>query len=246
MYLLIGSGRLARHLSHYMKALGLSFEQWNRKADNNSTSDLQVKIDKSTHILLAISDSAIADFYHSNLSHFSGTVVHFSGALEIPGIQSAHPLMSFGPEHFGLENYKKVPFVLTTGSLSDVLPGFPNPSYEISVEQKPYYHALCVLGGNLPTILWSKLLSGIGELGLPEEIGKQYIQQCVENFVQSSSRALTGPLARKDFVTIEKNLESLRGDDFQEIYKSFLPVAMKTTEPKAKIETEVISENPRF
>jgi 2-dehydropantoate 2-reductase len=236
MYLLIGSGRVARHLSYYMKTLGLPFEQWSRQSKFQSeltafsASELQNKLKKSSHLLLAISDSALKDFYQEHLKYYSGKVIHFSGALEIPGIHGAHPLMSFGPELFDLETYKKIPFVLTEGSISDFLPGFPNPAYFIKLEQKPYYHALCVLGGNLPTILWGKLLTGLTELGLPQSIGKQYIQQCVENFVTNSSQALTGPLARKDELTIQKNLESLQGDLFQAVYRSFIPVAMNNKE----------------
>jgi predicted short-subunit dehydrogenase-like oxidoreductase (DUF2520 family) len=221
-YLLIGNGRVARHFKHYLQILNLEFSSWNRSL---SSEELQNSLRRSTHVLLAISDSALSSFYENHLKTWPGQVVHFSGALELPPMIGAHPLMTFGAALYDDAFYAKIPFVLSTPtSLKDLLPGFNNPYFRIRPEQKAYYHALCVLGGNLTTLLLQKMLQGFESLELPPSMAQLYVEQIVRNVFTNPSAALTGPLARKDFATVQKNLTSLQGDSYADVYRSFLPI----------------------
>ncbi|MCX7978145.1 MAG: DUF2520 domain-containing protein, partial [Bdellovibrionaceae bacterium] len=119
--------------------------------------------------------------------------------------------------------YPKIHFVLTGANhLKEAIPGAPNPFTLLAAQDKPLYHALCVLGGNLPLLLWQKMQHGLGALGVPQSASDLYLRQVQENYFRLGFAALTGPLARKDFVTIEKNLSALSGDPYQKIYSSFL------------------------
>lgn len=219
-YLLIGSGRVARHLGHYFHLLNISFDSWDRSQDPHA---LARKVSGATHILLAISDSALPGFYRQHLAGHEAQVIQFSGAHHFEGMVSAHPLMTFGPELYDLEFYKKIHFTLTGAhSLGTVLPGLPNSFSEIAASQKALYHAHCVLGGNFVTLLIAKMLAGFAEMKIPSEAAQVYLEKVLANTLAEPSKALTGPLARKDVETVSANLQALGNDPYSEIYKAFL------------------------
>lgn len=224
-YVLIGSGAMARHLYFYLSSLNpISTEilQWNRK--DHSIDELHSLLASATHVLLAISDSAIEEFFQTyrDLATDKAKWVHFSGANNFTGIVAAHPLMSFGPELYDLNTYKKIHLTLTGAqSLKEIFPTFENSFSILSPEKKSLYHSLCVLGGNMPILLWEKMNHGLQQMGFPAEATDVYLQTILENYLDHKEKALTGPLKRKDLITIKKNLSALQDDSFQKIYSAF-------------------------
>jgi predicted short-subunit dehydrogenase-like oxidoreductase (DUF2520 family) len=219
-YLIIGSGRVARHLSHYFHLLNLNFESWDRHQDPHA---LARKISSATHILLALSDHAIEGFYRQHLAGHEKTCVHFSGALDLDDIVCAHPLMTFAEQLYSLEQYRNIHFTLTgCDDLNQALPGLPNSYSLLAAEQKALYHSLCVVGGNFTTLLGIEMLKGLRDLNIPDHAIQSYLQQIVLNIFNEPGKAATGPLARKDATTVTANLRALEGSALQEIYLSFL------------------------
>ncbi len=260
-YLVVGNGRVAQHLRHYFELAGVSYCTWFRPkhlpglstpqdfATQKSELDLVSAIQKSSRILLAISDQAIEEFYRKYQSVLQGKVcVHFSGALVTEVAQSAHPLTTFAEtaiDHssYDLERYRKIPFVTEKGRLrfNEIFPDLQNPSFEILPEQKPLYHALCVLAGNFSILLWEKAFTDFQtKLGLPPEALASFLEQTFRNLAihtqanlnstdvfdvaktLQKKTVLTGPLVRGDQITIHKNLVALTGDPYQEVYESFI------------------------
>lgn len=223
-YLIIGNGRVARHFSHYLKLLNLSFQNWSR--DNNTRDELMVLVKNCSHVLLLISDGAIKDFIDDNQYLLSAEyLIHFSGCLTLENCFGAHPLMTFGHDLYDKENYIAMPFILEESgpNFSVLLPGLPNKNFQIPKQMKPLYHALCVIGGNFTCLLWQKFFTELeNKFNLPKEIVYPYLDTVVENLKHSSANALTGPLARRDYKTIAANLESLSGDPYQKIYQAFV------------------------
>ena len=79
--LLIGSGKLARHLEHWFSIhaeYSAALLTWNRHQDPML---LYQYLSTATQRLLAIADAAIIDFYEQYLLQYPGSVVHFSGAI---------------------------------------------------------------------------------------------------------------------------------------------------------------------
>ena len=219
-FLIVGAGKLAKHLNHYLNLLELSPLNWDRSQDPHL---LKSKTAESTHILLAISDSAIEAFYRKHFAGFDKTVVHFSGALNVEDVIAAHPLMSFGPEPYDLVTYHRIHFVLTgANSLQEALPGLPNAFSLLPAKNKARYHAMCVMGGNFPVLLWQKMFTEFQRLGVSAEAAEVYLQTVLKNTLNNPNTALTGPLARKDKNTVIKNIEALEGDAFQRIYFAFV------------------------
>ena len=224
-YLLIGSGRVAHHIQHYFKLSSLAFETWNR---SESEEVLSERASHASHVLILISDSEIEKFIEHHRAIFAGRrCLHFSGALSLREISSAHPLMSFSESLYDLQAYQKIPFILESGrgSFEDLLPGLGNPHFEIECAKKSLYHALCVLSGNYTILLWEKVFSDFAaKLQLPKEALLPYLQQIAQNLATAPSgqSVLTGPLKRGDHTAIERHLNELKDDPYAEVYRAFV------------------------
>jgi predicted short-subunit dehydrogenase-like oxidoreductase (DUF2520 family) len=239
--LLIGSGRLSRHLARYFDLLNLSYRQWNRRT--GTVGELRSEIANSSHLLLAISDSAIESFLQTHQDWCVGkTCVHFSGSLSTPLAIGAHPLMTFSSgDFYDLPTYQKIPFILDSQKteFQKLLPGLPNPHFAIPAKAKALYHAWCVMSGNFTVILWEKFFAELeGRWELPRTVAYPYLQQIALNLQTASAfspnaSVLTGPLARRDHATIERNLASLKDSSFLNIYQAFadLFAAQTATQP---------------
>ena len=234
-YAIVVGGRLARHMRHYLTLSGLPVSVWSRDgmpdvnthSSPNPRARLEATVKPASHVLLLVSDGAIADLVSRYPFLHHKTLVHCSGALSIPGVVGAHPLMTFGHELYALSQYQKIPFMVDQGhDFSALLPGLCNPHFPVRLEDKPRYHALCVMAGNFSQILWQAASEGFAGMGLPPETLAPYLQQVVHNFVANNAHepgaALTGPLSRGDVNTIRRNLSALSGDPLQPVYQAFV------------------------
>jgi predicted short-subunit dehydrogenase-like oxidoreductase (DUF2520 family) len=223
--LLIGDGRLARHLSHYFGQTGIRHQSWSRRLHAEGRCPaVSALVEPRTHVLLAIADGAIEPFIAAHPELRDARCVHFSGALSTPLATAAHPLFSFAASLYPRALYERIPFVLDRGAppLTDLIPGLTNPAFFIERSERPRYHALCVLAGNFTTLLWRKFFFELeSTLGIPAEQGLPYLESITRGLTAAGA-PLSGPLARGDGTTIAKNLEALRGDPFEEVYRAFL------------------------
>jgi 2-dehydropantoate 2-reductase len=230
-YLVIGSGRMARHFSNYLKLLNLSFKQWSRS--KNSFEQLKEFSQNCSHVLLLISDSAIEEFVETHSWLAKKRLVHCSGSLVLKNIFGAHPLMSFGSQLYDLDTYKNITFILEDGSpsLANLFPGLPNKSFKIPTKLKPFYHSLCVMSGNFTCLLWQKFFKELQEtFNLPKEVAHLYLEQITKNLKFQSKDALTGPFSRNDKKTIAANLKALEDDPYQEVYQAFIKLLSSNNE----------------
>lgn len=222
-YLVIGNGRLAKHICYYFDLLRIPYQQWFRQ----SPISLDSIIAPSTHVLLIISDSAIDSFIEQH-SALLGTknIVHFSGCHVSARAWSAHPLMTFPETLYTSEFYPTIPFIIEQEgpTFTELLPGLPNPHGAISQNNKAYYHSLCVMANNFTTILWQKLFGDFEtKFSLPAVIAMPMLQKTAANLTQDYTTALTGPLKRGDTRTLEKNILALKSanDPFEHIFTAF-------------------------
>lgn len=222
-YLLIGNGRVAKHLRHYFSLLDLPHTHWDRNQDEVL---LFQHLTHATHILLLISDQSIEPFIHTYLSHTATHIIHCSGSLTIKQAVSAHPLTTFSKASlYTLDQYKKIPFIVEKNTIpfDQLLPGLPNTHFYLDATQKAKYHASCVASGNFSCLLWQALFKAFEEeFGLPKETAYPYLQQIMQNLIDDPENALTGPLVRGDQKTIEQNIQALANDPLQKIYQSFV------------------------
>jgi len=231
-YAIVGGGRLARHFSEYFHLLEISHSCWARDGSSSFNSidlpdaeqRLRKTIDNADSVLLLVSDGAIAPLLKQYPFLHEKQLIHCSGTLSFPGVTGAHPLMTFADELYDLDTYRSVPFMCEAGHcFSDIFPGLPNPNLSISIKDKARYHALCVMAGNFPQILW-KGVSGRFEqqFNLPASSLHPYLKQVADNFMQAPEVALTGPLVRDDQATVARNIDALDEDPLQDLYLAFV------------------------
>jgi 2-dehydropantoate 2-reductase len=221
-YLIVGSGRLSHHLKFYFSSVGISYLSWSRK-DNYS---LEGKLLSADIVLLAISDCAIENFILENKSHFKDkTLVHFSGALATDYAVGCHPLMTFTESLYDSSFYQKILFTLDDDGpeFNEIFPLLKNPNIRISKRMKGKYHALCVMANNYTCLLWQKFFDELtNEFGAESKDLEPFLFQTFKNITADYKSCLTGPLSRNDTTTITKNLSSLDGDAYKQVYKSFV------------------------
>jgi len=231
-YAIVGGGRLARHFSEYFRLLEIPHTRWTRDhrsafnsfAIADAKQRLQAAVRDAGRVLLLVSDSSIVAVLRQYPFLHEKQLVHCSGSLGIPGVAGAHPLMTFSDRLYPLETYQRVPFVMEPGSsFTCLFPGLSNPNFEVDAKDKSRYHAMCVMAGNFPHLLWKVISVRFEqELSLPVAALHPYLRQLAENFIATPNSALTGPLTRNDRKTIERNLVSMQGDPLQDLYTAFM------------------------
>jgi predicted short-subunit dehydrogenase-like oxidoreductase (DUF2520 family) len=229
-YGLIGRGRLATHLAHYLGLEGRQVTSWHR----GSTATAADTLGEADTILLAISDAAIDGFLADNQWLTTRMVVHFCGSRAVDGAHGLHPLMTFGPDLYDLDTYRAIPFVGEYGNATfdEVFPDLANPRWSISTRDKPLYHALCVVASNFTTVLWSKAMRDFEtRLGLPASAIRPLLEQTAANTLEHGRSSLSGPIARGESSTIESDLAGLEGDPYRDVYLAMIRAAASEGTP---------------
>lgn len=226
-YLVVGNGRLAKHMVQYLASLNISYRQYTRQSSDSFSSFAT----GCNRVLVLISDSEIVNFVaqHKPLSNPDTVWIHCSGFLSTELAVGAHPLASFSDQLFKPDFYKSIPFVVEQNGrpFSELLPGFPNPHVVINKEAKTQYHAMCVLSGNFSTILWMQLEKYLSEhLNADKNLMQPFVRSVAQN-LEYASDPLTGPLKRNDRETIERHLQVLENTPLREIYSSFVNLYVK-------------------
>lgn len=229
---IIGRGRAATHLIYYLKSAGHEVVQWHRDMD---LEELKKHRDCSLNIL-ALSDSAIANFVTQHSWLLDHELIHLSGSFYSPFIKGIHPLVSFGSKLFDLDFYKRIPFVVEKQNAFDFKKYFPNlgnPILSVESEDKARYHAFCVAASNFTTILWQRFFQAMdSEFEISPQMASSLFFSTFSNIKTDWKAALTGPLARNDLETIERNLLALANDDLQVVYEAFVKAFGKKAREK--------------
>ncbi len=231
-YAILGDGRLARHMRHYLQLEGQPCTGWarNPRSDFNTHDHpdaeqrLRATVAGAERVLLLVADDAIAPLLRQYPFLHQHRLVHCAGALSLPGVAGAHPLMTFGRALYTLDDYRAVPFMVeSTHDFVTLFPGLCNPHHAIAPEHKAEYHALCVMAGNFPQLLWRAVAHRLeGDVGVPGEALAAYLRRSLENFLADPEGALTGPLARGDTATLARNCTALGDSALGELYRAFV------------------------
>ncbi len=217
--LIIGRGKLATHLNKWFKNATVTIHNWHRELGHL---DLKEKVKNSQQIILSVSDQAILEVFHliKNIDEKHENFTHLSGSFYHPDILGVHPIMTFGTELYN--EYNQI--YLSTDNLKLFTNRFPfltNPVFEINPELKPLYHALCVCIGNLPVQLANLSHQQILKNNWPVDPFLNLFVQSINNYLNQGIKAMTGPIIRKDEITVKANLNALSTNqsELYEIYK---------------------------
>lgn len=230
-YVIFGPGRVGANMASYLKQLGHKADLISRRQAEAERTNCIDLIEKADIVAAALPDDKLQSWFEAWRAEIGArTAIHFSGAVSVEGAHAFHPLYSFPKALLPISVMKEIAFACPQNgpSFKDIFPGAPNPNFKITEENRARYHALAVLSGNFAAYLWNETAKEFSDFvaAAPEAILKSYFAGVVERFAENPTDSLTGPVARKDKITIEKNLSSLNGNKkLQNLYKAFLAAA---------------------
>ena len=254
----VGAGRVGIALAAFMREKGVvpcaivARSDASRERAKHYLPDVPAvsnisELPKSDVIFITVPDREIASAAGSLRARFPDAVlVHTSGAHPssiIPGRgrASCHPLQSLADVENAVEILPHSLFTVEGDEkglsvLKDLLKALNLRFVEIDVSSKPLYHAAAVVASNyLVTLMYQAL--GIMKLsGFPEEEGLEGLVALAEGTLKNIKKkgvpdALTGPISRGDWETVELHLEKLRiNNSLRQFYQYMAELTRKMIE----------------
>jgi predicted short-subunit dehydrogenase-like oxidoreductase (DUF2520 family) len=235
--LLIGQGKLARHLVYYLTSKSIPFYHWPESRNLNNSEFVKL-LSTSRLAWVLVSDRAIAEVC-AQIRELNTDLplLHSSAATSVPGALTLHPLQTFGPELYSESAYEEIPFMLIEEEWQSDLPlksalkeTFPNPVFEISNANRALYHAYCVMMANFPQLLWSQVeKESATTLPDPAKLFAPILKQTAANFLHFGKEAVTGPLVRNDLPTLALHEKALAHSALLPLYQNFVELFSKKT-----------------
>lgn len=182
-------------------------------------------------LIISTSDGAVKGVWESiSKENLEGRIIcHLSGSLSsdvFSGIEaygayplSIHPMFAFSSRESDLQQLQEVCFTLegapqAVSAWQRVFGLMGNPVEVIRKECKPSYHAAASLLSNHVIAVLSEGYALLKECGFTEESARQFtatlVRENVERVIEKGCvEALTGPIERGDFETVQKHLRAL-------------------------------------
>lgn len=81
---------------------------------------------------------------------------------------------------------------------------------------------MCVLANNVSTLIWQKFYTEMqNRFGINQGYLIPFLETTFKN-IKHNHHALSGPIARGDNLTLQKDLDALIGDDFYDVLEQLL------------------------
>ena len=223
---IFGLGRVGQSLQHTFAEYGVSTVAWSRKSETLTEHLQRYPLVPGQTLILTVSDPAI-DVVVTALSSFldgSQVVLHCAGArasVNHTGIDPSrsgvlHPIRAI-PD--GRTNLTHQVWGISGGACAqerarEIVTLLEGEHIEVPHGKTAFYHAAMVVAGNFPLALQAVAESMMSSLDADAAIAGQALQtlhQSALNNVEDIpiETALTGPVARRDLVTIQAHLSAL-------------------------------------
>ncbi len=246
--LLIGTGRLAFHLGHALRAAGITLAG---VAGRNSaqTTELATEIacpafsltdtlPQADLRILAVSDDAIHEV--ANTLPVDGTpVIHLSGSkpleLLFPHIHRGvlWPIQSFSPG--SPVSFSDVPVVIdaedapTLTLLQDLAQRLSSSVVQLPFTQRQRLHLSAVITSNFPVFLLREAERLLVDHGIDPGLVQPLWKASTEKALVNADQAVTGPARRGDVKTIEQQLQLLSNEpDLRRVYAALSDLIFRT------------------
>lgn len=229
--LIFGTGRVGKSMARYASHLGIETLVATRAMADGDKAPVADMIKSADVVAAAIPDDRLDVWREKFSAEIAGRpAIHFSGALTIPGVRGYHPLYSFPERPLPPDTMAGIAIAREEGAapFSQILPGARNPEIVLRAEDRAYYHALAVLSGNFAAHIWNEAAKGFAaRFGIaPETILSSYLQGVVDRFRESPFDSMTGPVARKDGLSVAANQAAIADEPrLKALYDAFLESA---------------------
>jgi predicted short-subunit dehydrogenase-like oxidoreductase (DUF2520 family) len=227
----VGPGRVGTAVAGRLAQRGLAV----------STTGRELACGDAELVLLCVPDAAIVAVARS--VPVGPWVAHVSGATRLAALDphtrrfALHPLQTIvrgrGPEQldgaYAAVTGETAEALATARELARLLGLSP---FELADEARPLYHAAAGFGAQAVVALWRVASSLMERCDAPPQALVPLIRRTVDNGFE-----LTGPVARGDWVTLERNLEAIRRARpeaeplFRELVRALDPAAAERLPP---------------
>ncbi len=200
-------------------------------AEKYATTDLTLAA-QARIILLAVPDDSITEVAIRLAEHAflaDKTLIHFSGLKSssvlypssVPPAQalSLHPLFPFADAQQAFSNLRNCPCALEGGRTAvaigqQIVACFQGQAFQIPAAAKPLYHAAASIASNFLVTLFSLSRDLLRHCQIEEDqltpVLMPLLKATIANLEElPPEQALTGPIVRGDYGTVEQHLQAL-------------------------------------
>jgi predicted short-subunit dehydrogenase-like oxidoreductase (DUF2520 family) len=241
---LIGAGNLAFHLGQALFAKGIKIMQVFSRTETSAkpladilnatfTTNLDNIIPDADYYIICVKDDAITEVVKA-MPAVSGIVMHTSGSIEISVLQKFakaavfYPLQTFSKSKANVD-FELVPICIEANSsetlteLKKLASLISSNVQEADSAQRKTIHLAAVFACNFSNHLFSISADLLAEQNLDFSLLLPLIEETFSKIKKvSPAEAQTGPAKRKDFITINKQLELLKDQpELANIYSMF-------------------------
>lgn len=190
-------------------------------------------------------------------------IIHMSGALTSEVLHSAkesgayvlsmHPLQSFASLEEAIKNIPNSYFALEGDKeaiilAEEIVKGLEGIAIEINKESKPIYHAAACVASNYLVALANLSIEFLAKANFTEDQAQKALLPLIKGTINNieklgTIKALTGPIARGDYKTVENHLKALGLDPEKNmLYRQLGAYTTKIALKKGTITTDTQSD----
>ncbi|MGB3410335.1 MAG: Rossmann-like and DUF2520 domain-containing protein [Microthrixaceae bacterium] len=168
-------------------------------------------------VLLCVPDRVVADVARSITVSDSVVVAHCSGSLGLdvlapaPRRASIHPLVPLADPTTGSALLRGAYFAVSGDPIGhELVASLDGHPVVVAESDRVLHHSACVIASNHLVALMAQVESVADKIGVPLDAYLQLARLALDNVSEfGPSAALTGPVARGDWGTVERHLEAL-------------------------------------
>lgn len=214
---IIGPGRAGGALATALDAVG-----WRVLDPLGRGDDLAGAAAATDLLVIATPDAAIADVAAAVTPVPTAVVAHLAGSLGLdvlaghPRRAGLHPLVSLPAAALGAERLVAGAWFAVAGDplVNDVVADLGGHPFAVADTDRATYHAAACIASNHLVALLGQVDRIATAIGVPLDAYVALARDTVDNVARlGPAAALTGPVARGDWATVERHLDALEALD---------------------------------
>jgi len=225
----VGAGRAGGALALALERVGWTVEPMLGRGDDLTGAAHEVDL-----LVLAVPDPFIAEVAAAVESDPDTVVAHLAGSLGLavlaghPRPAALHPLVALPDAETGAARLADGAWFAVAGDrlVGQVVADLGGHAFTVADEDRTRYHAAAVIASNHLVALLGQV-ERVAPDGVPLEAFLALARGTVDNVAAlGPAAALTGPVARGDWATVERHLAALPADE-REAYEAMVAQAKR-------------------
>lgn len=217
---MVGAGRAGHAFHDAFRRLG-----WSVEGPLARGADLTGAASGVDYLVLAVPDAAIASVAQAVTPSEGATVIHLAGSLGPDVLDphrrraAVHPLVSLTRENGSQRLMAGAWFGITSDreagdAVRELVEALGGRAFEVSPERRALYHAAACIASNHLVALLGQVERLAALTGVPMPALIELAEGSLDNVARLGSHAaLTGPVSRGDWVTVERHRRALPAEE---------------------------------